>query len=115
MSLGMHRATCVGQRLPNIETGVPSNIQILDLSNNSISTLDYEGFKVIFSDSVYLIYSCILSKNLVALNGSVVARLPLDPRFEGSNMAEDNGIFKGDKNLQHAFLWRGSKTIGPMS
>jgi Leucine-rich repeat (LRR) protein len=50
--LGMRSATCVGQRLPNIETGVPSNVQILDISNNSISTLENEGFKVTFFNSL---------------------------------------------------------------
>jgi hypothetical protein len=43
----MRTATCVGQRLPNIETGVPNNVQILDLSSNFISTLERDGFKVI--------------------------------------------------------------------
>jgi hypothetical protein len=28
----------------------------------------------------------------------MVACLPLDPRFASSNLAEDDGIFKGDKN-----------------
>jgi hypothetical protein len=35
----------------------------------------------------------------VALGGLVVVCLPLDPRFEGSNQAEDNGFFKSDQNL----------------
>lgn len=45
ISLGMRSAACVGQRLPNIETDVPSNVEILDISNNSISSLEKEGFK----------------------------------------------------------------------
>jgi hypothetical protein len=35
---------------------------------------------------------------LVALGGLVVACLTVDPRFAGSNPAEDDGFFKGDKN-----------------
>jgi len=34
--------------------------------------------------------------------------------FAGSNPAEAVG-FLGRKNPQHAFLWRGSKSVGPMS
>jgi hypothetical protein len=33
-----------------------------------------------------------------SLGSLVLACLPLDPRFAGSNPAEDDGIFKGDKN-----------------
>jgi hypothetical protein len=40
--------------------------------------------------------------------------LPLDSRFAGSNPAEAM-VFKGDENPQHAFLRRGSKTVGPLS
>jgi len=39
---------------------------------------------------------------------------PLVPKFAGSNLAEAVG-FLGRKNSQHAFLWRGSKAVGPMS
>jgi len=35
-------------------------------------------------------------------------------KFAGSNPAEAVG-FLGRKNLQHAFLRRGSKAVGPMS
>jgi hypothetical protein len=44
-----------------------------------------------------------------------VAGLPLILKFAGSNPAEAVGFLKGDKSPQHAFLWKGSKTIGPMS
>jgi len=47
MSLGMRSAACAGQRLLNIHTDVPNNVEIFDLSNNSISSLEREGFKVI--------------------------------------------------------------------
>jgi len=38
----------------------------------------------------------------------------LVPKFAGSNLAEAVG-FLGRKNPQHAFLWRGSKAVGPVS
>jgi len=47
ISLGMRSAACSGQRLVNIHTGVPSNVEIFDVSNNFISSLEREGFKVI--------------------------------------------------------------------
>jgi hypothetical protein len=43
-----------------------------------------------------------------------VVWLPLDPRFAGSDPAEDDGGFKGDENLYLNSLWRGSKAIVPM-
>ena len=46
--------------------------------------------------------------------GLGVACWPLVPKFAGSNPAETFG-FLGRKNPQHAFLWRGSKAVGPMS
>ena len=46
--------------------------------------------------------------------GLEVARWPLVPNFAGSNPAEAVGIL-GRKNPQRAFLWRGSKAVGPMS
>lgn len=53
MSLGMRSATCSGQRLLNIHTGVPSNVEIFDLSNNSISSLERDGFKDLGLTSLY--------------------------------------------------------------
>ena len=46
--------------------------------------------------------------------GLGVACWPLIPKFAGSNPTEAVG-FLGRKNLQHAFLRRGSKAVGPMS
>ena len=46
--------------------------------------------------------------------GLGVACWPLVPKFAGSNPAEAVG-FLGRKNPQHAFLWRGSKAVGPVS
>jgi hypothetical protein len=40
---------------------------------------------------------------------SCLARLPLNPRFAGLNLAE------GNENLQHIFLWKGSKAAGSIS
>jgi hypothetical protein len=39
----------------------------------------------------------------------------LDPRFAGSNPAESDGVFKGDKIPQYDFLQSGNKAINPMS
>jgi hypothetical protein len=41
----------------------------------------------------------------VAVGGLVVACLQLEPRFASSYLAEDDGIFEGDKNPYHDFLW----------
>ena len=49
-----------------------------------------------------------------SFGGLGVACWPLVPKFAGSNPAEAVG-FLGRKNPQHAFLWRGSKAVGPMS
>ena len=46
--------------------------------------------------------------------GLGVACWPLVPKFAGSNPAEVVG-FLGRKIPQHAFLRRGSKSVGPMS
>ena len=47
-------------------------------------------------------------------SGLEVTCWPLVPKFAGSHPAEAVG-FLGQKIPQHAFLWRGSKAIGPMS
>jgi len=49
----------------------------------------------------------------VGYDGLGVACWPLVPKFAGSNPAEAVG-FLGQKNPQHAFLWRASKAVGPM-
>jgi hypothetical protein len=56
---------------------------------------------------------------IVALGGLLVACLPLDPRFAGSNPAEDDGFLRVIKILvikirRHDFLRRGSEVVGPM-
>ena len=50
----------------------------------------------------------------IGFGGLGVACWPLVPKFAGSNLAEAVG-FLGRKNPQHAFLWRGSKAVSPMS
>jgi hypothetical protein len=39
----------------------------------------------------------------------------LNPRFAGSEAAEDDGIFKDNRNPKHDYLWRGDKAFSPMS
>ena len=50
----------------------------------------------------------------LSFGGLGLACWPLVHKFAGSNPAEAVG-FLGRKNLQHAFLRRGSKAVGPMS
>jgi len=49
-----------------------------------------------------------------SFSGLEVACWPLVPKFMGSNPAKAVR-FLGQKNPQLAFLWRGSKAVGPMS
>ena len=53
-------------------------------------------------------------RDLFEVGGLGVLCWPLVPKFAGSNPAEAVG-FLGRKNIQHAFLRRGSKVVGPMS
>jgi hypothetical protein len=50
-----------------------------------------------------------VNKSEIIIDGLVVSMLTIRPKVCGSNLAE------GDKNPQHAFLWKGSKAVGPMS
>jgi hypothetical protein len=45
----------------------------------------------------------------------VLARLPFNPRFLGSDPAEDDEFVTMKRNPQHDYLRRGSKAVGPMS
>jgi hypothetical protein len=45
----------------------------------------------------------------------VVVCFLLEPRYAGSNPAEDNVTFKGETNPKYDFLRRGSEAVGPMS
>ena len=51
---------------------------------------------------------------MIRFHGLRVACWRLVPKFAGSNQAEAVG-YLGRKNPQHAFLWRGSKAVGPVS
>jgi hypothetical protein len=45
----------------------------------------------------------------------VVSVLAIGPQVRGFRPGVGDGYFKGDKNPQNAFLWRGSKAVSPMS
>jgi hypothetical protein len=45
----------------------------------------------------------------------MVSMLAIGHKVYGFKPDRGQWIFKGNKNLQHNFLWRGSKAIGPMS
>ena len=49
------------------------------------------------------------------VGGLEVACWPLVTKFAGSNPTEAVGFLRAKKNLQHAFLRRGSKAVCPMS
>jgi hypothetical protein len=49
------------------------------------------------------------------LGDVVVTLLATGPKGCGSEPNQGDGFLKGDKNLQHTFLWMGSKARGPMS
>jgi hypothetical protein len=51
---------------------------------------NYKGISLL--SSAYEIYTTVTRSN--ALGGLVVVCLPLDPRFTGSNPAEDDGFFR---------------------
>jgi hypothetical protein len=51
----------------------------------------------------------------VALRDPVVSVLVIGPKVRGFKPGREQWIFKGDKNLQHDFLRRGSKAVGTMS
>ena len=70
---------------------------------------DHEGNRLV---PLAIIFTLIY--NNIDFGGLGVACWPLVPKFVGSNPAEAVG-FLGRKNLQHAFLRRGSKAVGPMS
>jgi hypothetical protein len=62
----------------------------------------------------FMVLTFLLIYNCSGFGGAEVACWPLIPKFAGSNTAKAVGFLKGDKNPQHAFLRKGSKTIGPM-
>ena len=62
-----------------------------------------------FQHKIFAMY-----QQYIGFGGLGVACWPLVPKFAGSNPAEAVG-FLGRKNRQHAFLWRESKAVGPIS
>jgi hypothetical protein len=51
---------------------------------------------------------------LVVLGGLVVIVLSLGLKVRGFRPGRGRWIFKGDKYLQHDFLWRESKVVSPL-
>jgi hypothetical protein len=65
------------------------------------SICKHDNYYTAENDKVDLIASLvhlIITTVIATLGGLVVACLTLDPRFAGSNPAEDDEIFKDDKN-----------------
>jgi hypothetical protein len=50
---------------------------------------------------------------VVVISGVMGNVLAIEPKVHGFNPSQGQWIFKGNKNLQHAFLQRGSKAISP--
>jgi hypothetical protein len=48
---------------------------------------------------------------LVIVGGLVVIVFAIGPKVHGFKPGQGRWIFKGDKNLQHASLWMGSKAM----
>lgn len=42
----MKTVECIGRQLVNVDLAVPQNVEILDVSNNSISVLEDRAFEV---------------------------------------------------------------------
>jgi hypothetical protein len=51
----------------------------------------------------------------VILGGVMVIMLATGTKVCGFKPSPEQWIFKGDKNPQHDFLWRGCKAVSPMS
>jgi hypothetical protein len=56
----------------------------------------------------------LLSDRIVILGGIVFSVFAIRPKVRGLKPGIRRWIFKGDKNLQHAFLSRVTKSAGPM-
>jgi len=80
------------------------NFQILEILQMVLKNVTSLSLAITFIVYIYV----------TGFGGLRVACWPLVPKFAGSNRAEAVG-FLGRKNPQHAFLWRGSKAVGPMS
>ena len=78
--------------------------------NIHFGTGGWINWKEIIYKNYSWFYSLMLSVSESGFGGLEVACWPLVLKFAGSNPAEAVG-----KNPQHAFLRRGSKSVGPMS
>ncbi|KAJ9587709.1 hypothetical protein L9F63_018860 [Diploptera punctata] len=103
--MGMRHASCIGQRISTIETGVPSNVQILDVSNNTISLLERRIFKVLGMTSLYklqLQFNRISVIDLHAFEGVTQLRI-LDLSFNHLYYIL-SATFEDTPHLRHLYL-----------
>jgi hypothetical protein len=68
-----------------------------------------------FVETAVAYFKVATSPHFVALSSVVTSVLAIGPTVIGFIPGRGRWIFKGDKNTQHAFLWRGSKAVCPMS
>ena len=99
---------------------LPSNIQFLTMIYKYLTFRREILMPILFLKSqdfsgLTWTFKLPLSTHTSSFGGAEVACWPLIPKFAGSNPAEAVGFLRGDKNPQHAVLWKGSKIIGPMS
>jgi hypothetical protein len=91
----------------------------IKLATNSMSIVGSEKTTTIMMMTIMIMMMMMMIIIIIIIirggcGGLEVACCPLVPKFAGSNTAESVGFF-GRKNLQHAFLRRGSKAACPMS
>jgi hypothetical protein len=77
-----------------------------------LSHYDQEG---LLFPLLYLPFLSPLVSTHVVLSGVMVIVLAIGPKVCGFKPSQERRIFKGNKNLMHDILWRGSKSVGPMS
>jgi hypothetical protein len=58
--------------------------------------------------------TAVTKHKVVILNGVMVSMLAIGPKVHKFKPGRAGWIFKGNKNLQHAFLKSGSKAFGPI-
>jgi hypothetical protein len=72
------------------------------------------SFKIAAFQEVFYRHSlCTIS--FAVLGGLVVSVLATGPNVRGFKLDRRRWVFKGDKNPHHAFLLKGSKTVGTTS
>ena len=96
----------------------PSDISVAKFGGSRTLSADDPsgdaGFYVIVCKGYHKITVSLHVHTMSGFGGLGIACWPLVPEFAGSNPAEAVE-FLGRKNPQHAFLWRGSTAVGPMS